>query len=210
MREWAPARRGFHGVTRSVVDLTPVAALQSRRLVMATAKTLSIPGEYDVVFEASVSAMKAIKVPVKSANKTTGVISGRRPSISLSLAAVIRMDVTVHPEPGHCIVTCASKLRTLQVTDWGANGRAVDGFFEALLPLVAPLADVSQAGQNFIPSGGQSSSDQYSNQPLRSSVFETRSGKVAGLTLAFILLCVVLSFAVLILTIASFSGGVTP
>lgn len=137
-------------------------------------KTLSVPGDYQIVFESCVLALKDARVRVKSANAQTGIISGR--------TSQDRVDVLVQQGAGECVVTATSEFSGVYFTDLGRNARRVNRFFDVLLARVAPLAGNAQAlaaVQASTPSGSLPSA-RYSSTPMRKRVGETSFGKAIG------------------------------
>ena len=78
-------------------------------VVFKSEKTLAVPGDYQVVFESCVLALKDARVRVKSANVQTGIVSGRNYKY--------RMDVSIQHEAGQCIVTATSEFSGVAITD---------------------------------------------------------------------------------------------
>ena len=153
-------------------------------------KTLSIPGDYPVVFESCVEALKDVKVRVKSANPATGVVSGR--TYALGISSMDRVDVLVQRGVGQCVVTMSSEFSSVAVTDYGRNARRVDRFFNALLARVAPLAGDPEALSSIASSSGTLPSRQYSSAPMRTQLKETSGGQAVQ----WVLMIGILLFAI--------------
>lgn len=138
-------------------------------------KTMSVPGDYQVVFESCVQALKDVKVRVKSANSATGVVAGR--TYALGISSMDRVDVLVQRGMGQCVVTVSSEFSSVAVTDYGRNARRVDRFFDALLARVAPLASSRDALSSIGDSSGALPSSRYSSAPMRTQLRETSGGQ---------------------------------
>lgn len=135
-------------------------------------QTLSVPGDNQVVFESCVLALQDAKFRVKSANAQTGIVSGR--------SYKYRMDVSIQPGAGQCIVTATSEFSGVAITDYGISARNVDRFFNALMTRAAPLAGNPAALSAVQASVGSLPSERYSSNPMRKQVRETSIGKVMG------------------------------
>jgi hypothetical protein len=159
-------------------------------------KSMTVPGNYNVVFECCVLALEDTKVHIESANSSQGIVAGR--------TSGQRVEVRIEPSMNQCVVTAKSYYHAVvgSITDWGRNERSVDGFFNALMIHIAPLASNPPAAASILSPKGSLPSSNYSSAPMSTKLNERTGWQVFNLAAGCLLLLVLLIIFLSILSVA--------